>query len=85
MNTTVTAVVAAQRVADMHRAAQAHERARQAAPAPAPTGTRRRPWFVVHGLRRRAALSLRGRWNSLWPRSHSARSSPQARGASPSA
>jgi hypothetical protein len=42
MNTTVTAAVASERVADMHRAAQSHRRARDAAATPAPTRTRRR-------------------------------------------
>jgi hypothetical protein len=41
MKTSVTAAVAAERVADMHRAAQTHQRARDAA-TPTPTRTRRR-------------------------------------------
>jgi hypothetical protein len=56
MNTTVTAAVAAERVADMHRAVQTHQRTREAAPAPPDTGIRLRPWFVA-SFRRRPAFS----------------------------
>ena len=61
MNTSLTAAVAAERVADLRRDAQAHRLARKAAPRPAPAARRRRirPRFGWLPVRRPSAPDRR--------------------------